>query len=80
VSSYFHRFVELALVFVIATATVKRAFSAMKIINTDPRNKMNDHWMNHSIFFRDWMNHSMLCYIERDLFASIKDDKILDCF
>ena len=28
----------------------------------------------------DWMNHSMLCYIERDIFTSINDDKILDCF
>jgi hypothetical protein len=65
-----HRLVELALILPVATATVERAFSAMKIIKTDLRNKMND----------DWMNHSMLCYIERDIFASIEDDKILECF
>jgi hypothetical protein len=58
------------LILPVATATVERAFSAMKIIKTDLRNKMND----------DWMNHSMLCYIERDIFASIEDDKILDYF
>jgi hypothetical protein len=58
------------LILPVATATVERAFSAMKIIKTDLRNKMND----------DWMNHSMLCYIERDIFTSIEDDKILDCF
>jgi hypothetical protein len=65
-----HRLVELALILPVATATVERAFSAMKIIKTDLRNKMND----------DWMNHSMLCYIERHIFASIEDDKILKCF
>jgi hypothetical protein len=54
----------------VATATVERAFSAMNIIKTDRRNKMND----------DWMNNSMICYIERDLFASIEDDKILKRF
>nr|XP_051210165.1 uncharacterized protein LOC127327429 [Lolium perenne] len=65
-----YRLVELALILPVATATVERAFSAMKIIKTDLRNKMND----------DWMNHSMLCYIERHIFASIEDDKILKCF
>jgi hypothetical protein len=65
-----YRLIELDLILPVATATVERAFSAMKIITTDLRNKMND----------DWMNHSMLCYIERDIFASIEDDKILDCF
>ena len=65
-----YRLIELALILPVATATVERAFSAMKIIKTDLRNRMND----------DWMNHSMLCYIERDIFASIKDDIILECF
>uniref|UniRef100_A0A8I6Y8A0 TTF-type domain-containing protein n=1 Tax=Hordeum vulgare subsp. vulgare TaxID=112509 RepID=A0A8I6Y8A0_HORVV len=65
-----YRLIELALILPVATATVERAFSAMKIIKTDLRNKMND----------DWMNHSMLCYIERDIFASIEDDKILEFF
>ncbi|KAI4965078.1 hypothetical protein ZWY2020_057526 [Hordeum vulgare] len=65
-----YRLIELALILPVGTATVERAFSAMKIIKTDLRNKMND----------DWMNHSMLCYIERDIFASIEDDKILEFF
>jgi len=54
----------------VATATVERAFSAMNIIKTERRNKMND----------EWMNNSMICYIERDLFASVEDDKILKRF
>jgi len=62
-----YRLIELALILLVATTTVERAFSAINIIKTDRRNKMND----------NWMNNSMLCYIERDLFASIKNDKIL---
>jgi hypothetical protein len=62
-----YRLIELELILPVATATVERAFSAMNIIKTNRTNKMND----------DWMNNSMLCCIERDLFASIEDDKIL---
>jgi hypothetical protein len=42
-------------------------FSAMKIIKTGLRHKMGN----------DWLNHMMICYIERVIFASIKDDDIL---
>jgi hypothetical protein len=65
-----YRLIELALILPVATATVERAFSAMNIIKTERRNKMND----------DWMNNSMICYIERDLFASVEDEKILKRF
>ena len=65
-----YRLIELALILPVATATVERAFSAMSLIKTDLRNNMND----------EWMNHSMVCYIERDIFASTKDDKILERF
>jgi len=65
-----YRLIELALILPVATATVERAFSAMNIIKTERRNKMND----------DWLNSSMICFIERDLFASIEDEKILKRF
>ncbi|XP_022681255.1 uncharacterized protein LOC111256822 [Setaria italica] len=65
-----YRLIELALILPVATATVERAFSAMNIIKTERRNKMND----------DWLNNNMMCYIERDLFASIEDEKILKRF
>ena len=45
----------------LATATVERAFSAMKIIKTELRNKMSD----------GWLNDLMVCYIEREIFKSI---------
>lgn len=44
--------------------------SAMNIIKTERRDKMND----------DWMNSIMICYIKWDLFASIEDEKILKRF
>jgi hypothetical protein len=48
----------------VATATVERAFSAMKIIKTYLRNKMGDEWM--------------ICYIERGIFASLEDRQIIE--
>ena len=63
--SLVYRLIELALILTVATTTVERAFSAMNIIKTERRNKMNDYWLN----------SSMMCYIERDLFASIEDEK-----
>ena len=65
-----YHLIELALILPVATTTVERAFSSMNIIKTERRNKMND----------EWMNNSMICYIERDLFASVEDDKILKRF
>jgi hypothetical protein len=63
-----YRLIELALILPVATATIERAFSAMKIIKTDLRNKMGD----------EWMSHCMICYIERDIFASIEDRQIIE--
>jgi len=65
-----YRLVELALILPVATATVERPFSAMSIIKTGLRNKMGD----------DWMNHRMVCYIERDVFVSIEESKIIERF
>jgi hypothetical protein len=62
-----YRLIELVLILPVATASVERAFSAMHIIKTELRNKMAD----------DWLNHRMVCYIERDLFTTIEDEKIL---
>jgi hypothetical protein len=42
----------------------------MNIIKTERRNKMGD----------EWMNNNMVCYIERDMFVDIQDEKILKHF
>uniref|UniRef100_A0A8I6WMG5 HAT C-terminal dimerisation domain-containing protein n=1 Tax=Hordeum vulgare subsp. vulgare TaxID=112509 RepID=A0A8I6WMG5_HORVV len=61
-----YRLVELALLLSVATTRVERAFSSMKIIKTELRNKMTD----------GWLNDLMVCYIERTIFRSIDLGKI----
>lgn len=65
-----YRLIELALVLPVATATVERVFSAMKIVKTDLRNKMGD----------EWMNDSLVVYIEKDIFSTIENEQILRRF
>ena len=62
--------IELALVLPVATATVERVFSAMKFIKTDLRNKMRD----------EWLNDCMVVYIEKEIFATIENEAILQRF
>jgi len=62
-----YRLIELVLILPVATASVERAFSAMNIIKTELWNKMAD----------GWLNHRMVCYIEREIFTAIENDKIL---
>ncbi|KAM0037169.1 putative HAT dimerization domain, ribonuclease H-like superfamily [Helianthus debilis subsp. tardiflorus] len=65
-----YRLLELALVLPVATATVERSFSAMKFIKTDLLNKMGD------VFLTD----SLLCYVEKGIFASIENKAVLQRF
>ncbi|XP_034572014.1 uncharacterized protein [Setaria viridis] len=59
------RLVKLALLLPVATASVERAFSAMNIIKTDLRNRMND----------EWLNSLILCYIEKEIFEALMEMK-----
>ncbi|XP_044336179.1 zinc finger MYM-type protein 1-like [Triticum aestivum] len=56
-----YRLIELGLLLPVATASVERAFSAMKIIKTDLRSKMSN----------GWLDDLMVCYIEREIFKGI---------
>lgn len=62
-----YRLIELALVLPIATATVERVFSAMKIVKSDLRNRMGD----------EWLNDSIMVYIEKAIFATVDNESIL---
>lgn len=62
-----YRLIELALVLPIATASVERVFSAMKIVKSYLRNRMGD----------EWLNDSMVVYIEKAIFSSVDDEAIL---
>ena len=50
----------------LATTSVERAFSAMNIIKTDLRNRMND----------EWLNSLILCYIEKQIFRDLDSEEI----
>jgi hypothetical protein len=59
--------VKLALILPVATATVERAFSAMKIIKTDLRNRIGD----------DFLYHCLITYVEIDVFQNVSTDAIM---
>ncbi|XP_042450906.1 uncharacterized protein LOC122035840 [Zingiber officinale] len=65
-----YRMIELTLVLPVATASIERVFSAMKTVKTDLRNRMRD----------EWMNDSLVVYIEKDIFSTIENEQILQHF
>jgi hypothetical protein len=58
---------KLTLVLPVATATVERAFSAMKYIKSDLRNRIGD----------DFLYDCMITYVEADVFRMISTDTIM---
>ncbi|XP_042397592.1 uncharacterized protein LOC121987958 [Zingiber officinale] len=62
-----YRLIEMTLVLPVATASVEIVFSAMETIKTDLRNRMGD----------EWMNDSLVVYIEKDFFLTIENEQIL---
>ena len=65
-----YRLVELTLLLPVATTSVERVFSAMKIVKTDLRNRMRG----------EWLNDSLVVYIENEIFDSIDNELILNRF
>ncbi|TVU45045.1 hypothetical protein EJB05_04515, partial [Eragrostis curvula] len=61
---------KLVLVLPVATATVERIFSAMKIVKTYLQNCMGD----------DYMSHSLICYVEKLLMAKVTNDVVVRRF
>ncbi|XP_042009034.1 zinc finger MYM-type protein 1-like [Salvia splendens] len=59
--------VKLSLILPVATASVERAFSAMKIIKTSLRNSMGDHLLN----------DCLVPYIEKDVFVKVTNETIM---
>ena len=62
--------VTLALILLVTTATVERAFSTMYIIKNRLRNQIGD----------QWMNDCLVTYIEKDIFKTIKCEEIMQRF
>ncbi|XP_023749430.1 uncharacterized protein LOC111897712 [Lactuca sativa] len=59
---------KLALILLVATSTVERAFSTMKLIKNDLRNKMSD----------QFISDCLVSYVEKDVLDNISNDAIID--
>ncbi|XP_042415024.1 zinc finger MYM-type protein 1-like [Zingiber officinale] len=64
------RLIRLVLTLPVSTATTERAFSAMKLVKTALRNKMEE----------EFLTDSMVIYIERELAETIDNDIIINEF
>jgi hypothetical protein len=66
----FYRILKLALVLPVATATVERCFSKMKLIKTDLRNRMGD----------EYLNNAMVCAVEGETFDEVTNEDVMARF
>ena len=64
------RLIRLLLTLPVSTATTKRAFSAMKIVKTKFRNKMED----------EFLADNLIVYIKREIAEMFDSDFVLDDF
>nr|XP_016443546.1 PREDICTED: uncharacterized protein LOC107768895 [Nicotiana tabacum] len=62
--------VKLTLILRVASASVERAFSSMKLIKSDLRNSISE----------EFLNGCLVCNIERKVFATVSNDAIIDRF
>lgn len=65
-----YRAVKLALLLPVATATVERCFSKLKLVKTDLRNRMGP----------EFLNNAMVCAVEKDFLQKVKDDNVMERF
>ena len=65
-----YRLLKLALTLPVATATVERCFSAMKIVKNALRNKIGD----------DYLSYSLICFVEKQFLDTITNETIVDRF
>ncbi|CAN6321141.1 unnamed protein product [Urochloa humidicola] len=65
-----YRFLKLVLVLPIATASVERCFSALKIVKTDLRNRIGD----------EFLNGCLISIMEQELLAAIPNDDVIFLF
>ena len=66
----FYRLLKLVIVLPVATATVERCFSAMKIVKTYLRNHLSD----------DALKHNIICYMEKGEMRKVTNEAVIDRF
>ncbi|KAG7555831.1 Ribonuclease H-like superfamily, partial [Arabidopsis suecica] len=65
-----YRLLKLVLILQVATATVERCFSAMKIVKTHRRNRIGD----------QFLNDCLVCFVEKDVFETITNETVMKRF
>ncbi|XP_048603386.1 uncharacterized protein LOC125581636 [Brassica napus] len=65
-----YKFLKLVLILPVATASVERCFSAIKLVKTAARNRIGD----------QFLSDCMVCFIEKELFDSISNEKVIKKF
>ncbi|KAK9062854.1 hypothetical protein SSX86_020044 [Deinandra increscens subsp. villosa] len=65
-----YRLLKLTLVLPVATATVERCFSAMKIVKTNLRNRIGE----------DFLNACVICTVEKEALESVTNEVVIDRF
>jgi hypothetical protein len=66
----FYRLLKLVIVLPVATATVERCFSAMKLVKTFLRNRLND----------DSLSDDVICYVEKEEMKKVTNDQVVKYF
>jgi len=65
-----YRLLKLVLVLPVATATVERCFSSMKIVKTSLSNRMGD----------EHLSHRLICYIEKEEMKNVSNEAVVHRF
>ncbi|GJX87484.1 zinc finger MYM-type protein 1-like protein [Tanacetum coccineum] len=65
-----YKLLKLALVLPVATATVERCFSTMKLIKSDLRNRTGNRFLN----------HALICSIEKEVFINVTNEDVMKRF
>jgi hypothetical protein len=65
-----YRLLNLVLVLPVATASVERCFSAMKLVKTYLSNKIGD----------EQLSYRLICYVEKELFRKVSNDVVIRRF
>ena len=67
---FLNRLIRLVLTLPASTATTERAFSAMKLVKTRLRSKMED----------EFLRNCLITYIEKEIAIQFATDKLIDDF
>ncbi|XP_052627808.1 uncharacterized protein LOC111880587 [Lactuca sativa] len=65
-----YKLLKLALILPVATASVERCISKMKLLKTDLRNKIGD----------EFLNDALLCYVETEALVKVDNEKVMERF